>query len=272
MRLSILLRNLNEGDYLLQFLPSLRRQITYSSFEIVVVDNSSNDHSLEVIQQYNCKLVRLARNEFTYGGSLNKGIANCNGDIIFIVSPHICLKNNDFLQKTIEYFDSNDKVAGLRFINLGQPDTSKNCFEEYNILTYIRTLDFFEKNNSNFIVNHCSAIRKSCWDLVKFDASLIACEDKKWSLEILQKGFCILYNIPLVYSYKKQYNAEDKATKFARELAAFEQINGIKHRSFHHGFAKAVFFLLKTELWRLKNKILNFRLVYKKLQQLRQTQ
>src|SRR6478672_3396772 len=136
MKLSILLRNLNEGNYLRQFLHSLSKQIIHDPYEIVVVDNESDDESLTILKDFSCRLITIPRMEFTYGGALNTGISQCKGEYIFIASPHICLRSYNFLQQTVLYLDNDKNAAGLRFTQPGQAYKSPLCIKEFNTLTY----------------------------------------------------------------------------------------------------------------------------------------
>ncbi len=232
---------------------------------MLVVDNESDDNSLEIIKAFACRLITIPRKDFTYGGALNTGISHCNGKYILICSPHICLRNNDFLQKTIQYLDNDHNAAGLRFIQAGQTIQKIACDKEYNTLKYNTTADFFNKNNTHFIVNHCSAIRKKCWKLLPFDDKIIICEDKKWSMQILQQGYHILYHIPLLYTYEKTLYHDEKRWKHARELAANEMISGHIHPLYKDGYSTSLFSIIKTELWRVKRRIAEHRKIYKML-------
>src|ERR1051326_4382523 len=115
MQLSILIRNLNEARSLKQTLCALKKQQTNFEYEVVVIDNESDDNSVDVAKQMGCEGFRLKRDEFTFGRSLNFGIEKCKGEIILILSAHVILLNELFLQSIPKYF-ANTKVAGLRFV------------------------------------------------------------------------------------------------------------------------------------------------------------
>ena len=67
----------------------------YDNFEIIVVDDASQDNSISVIAQYPCKLVQLAQ----HGGAAlarNMGAQQGRGDLFFFTDAD-CLLQNDTL-------------------------------------------------------------------------------------------------------------------------------------------------------------------------------
>src|SRR6478735_3193891 len=129
MRLSVLIRNLNEAKQLEQTLLSLKKQRTDFEYEVVVIDNESDDNSFEIAKQMECKVFTLRRAAFTFGHALNYGIEKCKGEIILILSAHVILLNEFFLQNIPQYF--NDlKVAGLRFVHAVSPEQVVVCIQD----------------------------------------------------------------------------------------------------------------------------------------------
>lgn len=81
---SIIVTSYNHGEYLKQRMESLLNQ-TYSNIEIVVVDDSSKDNSLEVLNNYKehekVTLHSFQKNQ-GYAHACNFGIELCHGDFI----------------------------------------------------------------------------------------------------------------------------------------------------------------------------------------------
>lgn len=67
----------------------------YDDFEVIVVDDASQDYSIAVIEQYPCKLVRLARNS---GAAMarNMGAQHARGTLLFFTDAD-CLLRSDTL-------------------------------------------------------------------------------------------------------------------------------------------------------------------------------
>lgn len=85
----------------------------YKNFEVVVVDDDSDDNSVEIIKKYPCKLVCL---ESRSGASKarNTGAENSSGDYIFFIDAD-CLLERDTLSivnRTLSGTDSDVIVGG----------------------------------------------------------------------------------------------------------------------------------------------------------------
>ncbi|HEY6979118.1 MAG TPA: glycosyltransferase family 2 protein [Chitinophagaceae bacterium] len=232
MQLSVLIRNLNEGKQLEQTLCSLKRQCTDFEHEVVVIDNESDDNSVEIAKQMGCKVFTLKRAAFTFGHALNYGIKKCQGEIILILSAHVILLNEFFLQNIPQYFDDL-KVAGLRFVHAVSPEQVVDGIQNGpQQLIYSDSSNFVLDNWKNFIVNHCAAVRKSYCEEVGFNEQVFASEDKIWSLAILKKGYSILYDVPGFYVYAKPFNRTTKIKRATIEEAAKQLITGETEATF----------------------------------------
>src|SRR4051812_39685538 len=232
MLLSVLIRNLNEAKSLEQTLLALQKQQTSAEYEVVVIDNESDDNSIEIALRKGCKVFNLPRKEFTYGHALNYGISKCAGEIILILSAHVVLLNEFFLEKIPQYFED-ATIAGLRFVLGTAPEKVRDSIAYGpQKLVYEDTADFATKHWTNLIVNHCSAIRKSCWAILAFDEKIIDGEDKLWCLHMLKRNYAILYNVPCYYVYTKEIQREKKIAAEVRALYAKGVITNQPERLF----------------------------------------
>src|SRR4030065_2470068 len=86
---SVIIVNWNGKDFLTTCLDSLKLQ-SYSNFEVIVVDNGSNDGSVEFLRQYYLPFVKVIENKENLGfsGGNNAGIHAAKG-------KYILLLNND---------------------------------------------------------------------------------------------------------------------------------------------------------------------------------
>ena len=232
MQLSILIRNLNEAKSLQQTLLSLKKQQTDFEYETVVIDNESEDNSVEIATRRGCKVFTLKRSDFTFGHAVNYGIEQCKGEIILILSAHVILLNEFFLQNIPQYF-KDSKIAALRFVQAALSEqVIKSLQNGPQEIVYSESSNFAANNWENFIVNHCAAIRRSCWQEVRFNDQVFASEDKIWALNILRKHYSILYNVPGFYIYTKPFDRVIKINREVIERAAKEMITGENDPSF----------------------------------------
>ena len=71
MSVSIIIRTLNEERYLRELLLSIKNQDFPDEVEIVVVDSGSIDSTIEIAENFQCKITHIKKTDFTFGRSLN---------------------------------------------------------------------------------------------------------------------------------------------------------------------------------------------------------
>ena len=119
MKVSIICTNYNKGDWVREAMDSFLNQRTNFDFEIIIIDDSSTDHSYEIIQEYQNKFpekVRTFRNEVNLGITKTwkkicreaKGqyIARCDSDD-FWTDPLKLQKQVDLLDSSTDSLWSN---------------------------------------------------------------------------------------------------------------------------------------------------------------------
>lgn len=111
MELSIVIVNWKVKDLLWNCLDSIFAQKGPGYFEVIVVDNRSDDGSVEMIRR-EFPQVKLIRNESNVGfaRACNQGIRVAEGRFIFILNPDTLVKSNT-LRNIINFMESNPKVA-----------------------------------------------------------------------------------------------------------------------------------------------------------------
>jgi glycosyltransferase involved in cell wall biosynthesis len=81
---SILINNYNYGRFLGEAIDSALNQ-TYSKIEVVVVDDGSTDNSLEIIDRYGNRVVKVAKQNGGQGSAFNAGFEKCKGELICLL-------------------------------------------------------------------------------------------------------------------------------------------------------------------------------------------
>jgi glycosyltransferase involved in cell wall biosynthesis len=101
----------------------------YKNFEIVVVDDSSDDRSVDIIKQYPCKLLSFDKRSGT-SKARNTGAKNCSGEIIFFIDSD-CLLQKDTLTIVNETMSelTPDHIVGGTYAEVAYDDTFFNTFQ-----------------------------------------------------------------------------------------------------------------------------------------------
>lgn len=81
--ISVVIPTYNHAEFLRRALESVVRQ-KYSSWEVIVIDNHSDDHTDEVVESFNDSKIRLLKihNNGVIGASRNYGIQHAKGELI----------------------------------------------------------------------------------------------------------------------------------------------------------------------------------------------
>ncbi|WP_183568350.1 glycosyltransferase family 2 protein [Mucilaginibacter sp. SP1R1] len=88
-------------------------------YELIIVDNYSNDDSVNIIRSFTSDKIKLydrkVRNGF--GNNCNYGLAKSTGDIVAFINPDIVFLENSF-DKLVEYFKTSSYgIIGPRLLN-----------------------------------------------------------------------------------------------------------------------------------------------------------
>src|SRR2546427_692179 len=106
---SIILLNYNGADLLPACLDSLR-DLAYSPYEVIVVENGSTDNSLQVLARYPwVKVVRTERNLGSTGG-YNFGLPHSQGEFVLMMNNDM-IANRDFLSVLSRYLVGHPEVG-----------------------------------------------------------------------------------------------------------------------------------------------------------------
>jgi len=120
--LSIIIVNYNTADMLVRCLRSIRSQLSSSS-EVIVVDNASQDNSLDIAEGSLSRLTVIAnKRNLGFARANNQALKISKGRYIYFLNPDTELKEGVF-DAMIEFMRSNPDVglAGTRILN---PDRS----------------------------------------------------------------------------------------------------------------------------------------------------
>ena len=115
-RVSVIIVNYNGRDYIQRCLESMSKQ-KYDNFEIVIVDNASQDDSLIVIKNSliglgldkTTKIIELDRN-LGFAGSNVRGFENAHGEYIALLNAD-AIAEPLWLQNLVNVMDSENKIG-----------------------------------------------------------------------------------------------------------------------------------------------------------------
>ena len=123
MDLSIIIVNYNVKEFLQNLLNSISKASSNISKEIIIVDNASDDGSVEMIREKfpSAQLISNKEN-LGFGTANNQALTIAKGKYILLINPDTIVSEDTF-EKLISFFDDN-RDAGLAGCKILNPDGS----------------------------------------------------------------------------------------------------------------------------------------------------
>ena len=109
MKISVIIATHNRFEQLTELLNSIFSQ-TYPNFEIILIDDLSNDKTNEIYGNYPDKRLKYYRNHENLGMGLNrqKGYNLSNGDYIVFCDDDDYFIDNDYFSDLVDIFKDDD--------------------------------------------------------------------------------------------------------------------------------------------------------------------
>ena len=119
MDLSIIIVNYNVKEFLQNLLLSIEKASVNISKEIIIVDNASNDGSVEFLKEKfsGVKLIENTKN-VGFGKANNQALEIATGKFILLINPDAVVSEDTF-EKMISFFEENPEagLAGCKILN-----------------------------------------------------------------------------------------------------------------------------------------------------------
>ncbi|NQU95484.1 MAG: glycosyltransferase family 2 protein [Candidatus Omnitrophica bacterium] len=194
---SIIIRTKNEERWISQCLNAVLSQ-TYRDFEIIIVDNESQDKTIEKAKQFKERLSDKNRlkviecSDYLPGKALNMGIEKATGTFIACLSGHCIPANDKWLESLLEPFGTDQRGVIAGVYGRQQPMSFTSDSDKRD-LTLVFGMDKRVQKKDSFFHNANSMIRRDVWKDVRFDDKVTNIEDRVWAKEVLDRKKEIVY-------------------------------------------------------------------------------
>lgn len=221
IRISVIIRTLNEVRYLDSLLSRLAEQDTGGlGHEVILVDSGSTDGTLEIAERHGCRILHIGREEFSFGRSLNRGCGAARGDILAIISGHCVPTDRHWLARLCQPLleDQAGYSFGRQLGGAGSHFSEQRIFAKYFPEMPDAGQKAFFCNNAN------AALRHSDWERLRFDEELTGLEDMELAQRLIAAGGRVVY-VPeaAVYHHHQETWAQIQR-RFEREALALQRI------------------------------------------------
>lgn len=119
MDLSVIIVNYNVKEFLQNLLDSLRKAFSGISAEVIVIDNASDDGSVEILREkYPWVTLIASEKNLGFGAANNLGLKLSKGKYILLLNPDTIVRE-DTMGKMINFFESTPDagMAGCKVLN-----------------------------------------------------------------------------------------------------------------------------------------------------------
>src|SRR5262249_28595157 len=180
IHLSVVIRTRNSAESLQNLFEALAAQRCSFNWELVVVDNDSEDETRSLCTQYNARVISISRAEFTAGRALNLGITHARGELVLLCSPHSIPVGSGFLENAVVPFPTPKRGWVGSF-----PATNKEQMVRWYRPQDIQYNSTSEQESAESGINWlslypsatCCVIRRSLWEKIPYDEYLESIED-----------------------------------------------------------------------------------------------
>lgn len=182
----------------------------HDSFEVIVVDDGSNDRSIDIIKRFPCRLIVLKEHSGA-SAARNAGAVNSRGDILFFTDAD-CVLAKETLREAHDTFLANgpETILGGTY----KPQSFDNRFFSRFQSVFINYSETKDINSPDYLATHALVIQKDV-----FIASggfkerwLPILEDVEYSHRLRDLGYRLKINPRILvshifdYSFKKSVN------------------------------------------------------------------
>lgn len=236
-KISILIPNKDYISTLKVCLKSIKRLTTYKNYEIIIIENNSEEQkTFEFYKQIDgkdrIKVIYYPEKEFNYSKIINFGVKNSTGEYIIQLNNDTELLTPDWLQEMLMFAQRED--VGAVGVELFYPDKT---IQHAGIIIGIGGVaghvfknipkgmhGYFSKDsmiqNLSAVTAACIMTKKTIYDEVGYmdEKFKVAFNDVDFCLKIREKGKLIVYNpyVQFIHYESKSRGFEDTLEKQAR--------------------------------------------------------
>jgi rhamnosyltransferase len=197
--ISIIIPTWKASNCLPSLLASLVSQ-TVKDYELIVVDSSSEDNTIDIAESYNANVIIIRRSQFDHGATRTLAAKEAKGDIIIYLTQDALLCDEYAIENIIKPFSKDSQIVAVFGRQLPYPNASVFAQHlrlfNYSDTSYVRVISDREKYGIKtvFFSDSFSAYRKAALEEIGyFKNGLIFGEDTCAAADLLLKDQKIAY-------------------------------------------------------------------------------
>ena len=211
-KISLIIPTLNAEPMIEQLILSLKKQSLYP-FEIIIIDSSSDDKTVELAKKNDSTVYIIKRSEFNHGKTRGLAATLAKGNILVFLTQDVIVENNNSIEKLLKCFDGSNNIACV----YGRQISKNNApqIEMYSrLINYPPQSMIKSKDSIKFIgikaafcSNSFSAYRKDMLTKVgNFPKNIIFGEDMYIAAKLILSNYKIAYIANAVVYHSHNYS------------------------------------------------------------------
>jgi len=224
MRFLVAIPVYNEEKHIVRLLTGIQQQ-TVQDVQVILVDSGSTDRTVEMASTYPVQIVNIHPQEFSFGRSLNRGIAEARADWVVIASAHVYPVYPDWIERLVEPLQH--RRAGLSYGK--QRGGATTQFSEHQIFARWYPDQAQPRQSHPFCNNANAAIPRLLWEQHPYDEALPGLEDLAWARWAFEQGQAVTYVPEAEVIHLHQETPRGVYNRYRREGMAFKQIYPQEH-------------------------------------------
>ena len=218
-RVSAVIRALNEEAHIGRLLHGLASQ-TRRPDELILVDSGSTDQTVAIARDAGCRIVNIAKHEFTFGRALNRGCEAATGDALLIVSAHVYPLYDDYLEHLVQPLENKDCAV----VYGRQVGDHRTKYSESRVMIKWFPKESIWDQGHPFSNNANALVRRSVWEQLKYREELTGLEDLDFAKRAIERGARVAYvaEAPVVHVHEESW--EVVQNRYRREAIAYKNI------------------------------------------------
>jgi len=219
---SVIVLNYNGENYLKNCFESLGSQ-TYENYEVIMVDNASEDDSIEYVKG-NFPWVKVIRNEKNLGFAAgnNWGIREARGDIIALLNNDT-IADSEWLEESVRTFEQSENIGITQGKIYSYDEPSKHVSYSYKFFPSYKmpwvTVSNVKNESSakevDVVSGAAMVFKREILDKIGFldEGYFFYFEDLDFCLRAKKAGYGIVYNPRAVILHKGNGTPDRRRTE-----------------------------------------------------------
>jgi rhamnosyltransferase len=220
MLISIIIPTYNASRYLPLQLKALVRQ-TLKDSEILIVDSSSSDNTLEIAKSYGARTLVIAKAEFDHGGTRTLAGRHTHGDVLVYLTQDALPQNEHAIENLVNPLQQDQSLGAVFGRQIPHPNATPFAkhlrFFNYPDRSYTRAVadKALYGVKTAFCSNSFAAYRRSALENVGwFQDKLLMGEDLHVCARMLMKSYRVGYVADAVVYHSHNYTLAQEFKRY----------------------------------------------------------